>query len=475
MSFIRPFASMLLASAALLSPGTVSAAAAEGPPSLRIQFPVEKYKLENGLTVLLAEDHTVPMISYHTWYKVGSRDEKTGLTGAAHMLEHMMFQGAKKYTGKQFHKIMDENGVEWNAFTSNDYTGFYMNLPSSKLELIMDVEVDRMSSLAIDPKNLKSEREVVKEERRLRTDNSPVGTLREVMMSTIFRKSNYGWPVIGHMKDIDAYTADSLRGFYDKYYGPNNAVLVIAGDFEPSRVKSLIEKHYGALKPRPVPETPHPAEPPQTVQYNAIVRRDVQATQFTVAFQGAKMQEPDAFALDIASAIMGWGSSSRLYRRLVYQKEIASGASASHRAMIDAGVFGVSVAMKPGLDMAPALEIVYNEIYRIRNKPVTEAELRKAKTMVMKGFVDDLTTFDGKAQMLASMEIMTGDYAKLFTELEKYDAVTADDVRRVANKYLNQTQRSVVVLAPKENPSAAPPGDAVAPEAGAAPAPEVKR
>lgn len=428
----------------------VTATPASEARALHIRFPVEKYKLKNGLTVLLAEDHTVPMVSYHTWYKVGSRDEKPGLTGAAHMLEHMMFQGAKKYTGKQFHKIMDENGVEWNAFTSNDYTGFYMNLPSSKLDLIMDVEVDRMSSLAIDAKNLQSEREVVKEERRLRTDNSPPGQLRELMMSTVFRVSPYGWPVIGSMKDIEGYTPASLRGFYDRFYGPNNAILVIAGDFESGRVKKMIESYYGPLKERPLPEGTHPAEPAQTVQNNAILRRDVQSTSFMVAFQGVPATHADAPALDLAAVLLGSGSSSRLHRRLVYQKQIAAGAAASHRSLLDSGVFNVSVTMKPGADMEQALEVVYNEIYKLRNKPVSPDELRKAKTMAMKSTVDDLTTSDGKAQSLAAAEIMTGSYETLFSDLERYEAVTSEDLRRVANRYLNQTQRSVVVLAPRE-------------------------
>ncbi|MBX2988966.1 MAG: insulinase family protein [Bdellovibrionaceae bacterium] len=423
--------------------------AAEPGDALSIKLPVEKYQLKNGLTVLLLEDHTVPMISYHTWYKVGSRDEKEGITGSAHMLEHMMFQGAKKYGGKDFHRLMQENGIEWNAFTTYDYTGFYMNLPSDKIDLVMDVEVDRMSSLAIDEKNLTSEREVVKEERRWRVDNNPTGLLFELTMSTVFRKSPYHWPVIGWMKDIAKYDPKTLRHFYETYYVPNNAVLVIAGDFDTGKIKKQIESVYGVLPFREVPPRVNAAEPPQTVQYNAKLRKDVQSTSFNVAYQGVPEGHEDMYALDLAATALGVGSSSRLNRRLVYQKEIATGASAMNFGMQNAGLFGVSVTMKPGLPMNDALDIVYNEVYKLRQKPLSEEELKKARTIKMKSFVDGLRTIDAKAQALAATEIITGSYENLLRDLPKYEKVTAADVQRVANKYLNQTQRSIVVLEPR--------------------------
>ncbi|RZA14463.1 MAG: insulinase family protein, partial [Proteobacteria bacterium] len=175
---------------------------AQEKDNLRLNFPVTKYKLANGLTVLLHEDRSVPLISYHTWYRVGSRDEAPGITGSAHMLEHMMFKGSKKYPGKAFDRLLHENGITNNAFTTYDYTGFYQSLPSSKLEMMMDIEVDRMSNLNLSPEDLASEREVVKEERRWRVDNNPMGLLMESVMGTVFKTSNYRWPIIGHMKDI---------------------------------------------------------------------------------------------------------------------------------------------------------------------------------------------------------------------------------------------------------------------------------
>lgn len=416
---------------------------------LKISLPVTKFTLDNGLTVLLLEDHAVPMVSYHTWYRVGSRDEYPGVTGAAHMLEHMMFKGAKKYDGKAFDRIFHENGITNNAFTSNDYTGFYENLPSSKLELVMDMEVDRMSSLALNPDDLKSEKEVVKEERRWRIDNNPMGLLRELMMGTIFKVHPYKWPVIGHMKDIENYDVEKLRFFYNTFYVPNNAVLVIVGDFKTSKVKSLIEDYYGKLPSRPLPERKYAMEPAQKVQQNAVLKKDVQNSSFVVAFQSPRQGEPDMYALDLAANILGYGTSSRLHKRLVYQKEIATSAYAYNFAMKDAGILGVGVNMKPGLNTQEALDIVYNEIWKLRNQNVTDPELEKAKTQVMKDLVDSLKTMDGKARALAVNEIVTGSYQSLFTDLEKYQAVTSEDIKKVANKYTQQTQRSIITLEPK--------------------------
>ena len=418
--------------------------------SLKISLPVTKFQLKNGLTVLLHEDRSVPMVSYHTWYKVGSRDEQPGVTGAAHMLEHMMFKGAKKYDGKSFDRIFHENGIINNAFTTNDYTGFYENLPSSKLELVMDMEVDRMSSLLLSPEDVKTEKEVVKEERRLRVDNNPMGVLREVMMGTLFKTHPYKWPVIGYMKDIEAYDAEKLRYFYNNFYGPNNAVLILVGDFDTAKTRALIEKYYSRLPERAVPVQNFPEEKKQTAQQNATVRKDVQNASFFVAFKSPPRGSPDVYALDLAGAILGSGSSSRLHKRLVYQKQIATSAYSYNLTMKDSGIFGVGAGMKPGLEPQEAMEIVYNEIWKMRHQKVSPQELEKAKTLVMKDVVDNLQTIDGKARALAENEIMTGSYDTLFTDLEKYQAVTVDDIQRVMNLYTQQTQRSIITLLPKK-------------------------
>ena len=441
------FASIFIS---MFTVGWSALCSAEGPQEdLRISLPVTKFKLQNGLTVLLLEDHSVPIISYHTWYKVGSRNEAEGVTGAAHMLEHMMFKGAKKYSGKQFDQLMNENGVQHNAFTTFDYTGFYENLPSSKLEMIMDVEFDRMSSLALNPQDLLSERDVVKEERRWRVDNNPGGLLFETTMANIFKVHPYKWPVIGTMKDISDYNVETLRKFYNTYYVPNNAVLVIAGDFKTSKAKSLVEKYYGPLPYKEVPQVKVVMEPLQTVQNNAFVRQEVQNTSLNVAFQGLPQGADEMYALDLASYILGAGSSSRLHKRLVYSSQLATSSQAYHYSLKDHGLFNIGVSLKPGASREKALDLVYNEIFKLRTQKVSEAELQKAKTLAMKSFVDGLVTIDEKARALAATEIVTGSYENLFTDLEKYNKVSAEDIRKVCAKMLNTNQRSIVILEPK--------------------------
>jgi zinc protease len=422
---------------------------AEEKENLKINFPVVKYKLQNGLTVLLHEDHSVPLISYHTWYKVGSRDEAPGITGSAHMLEHMMFKGSQKYPGKAFDHLLHENGITNNAFTTYDYTGFYESLPSSKLEMMMDIEVDRMSHLNLNAEDLQNEREVVKEERRWRVDNNPMGLLMESVMGTVFKISNYRWPVIGHMKDIINYKIETLRDFHRVYYVPNNAILVLAGDFRIAEAKRLVEKYYGPLEYHPLPRRDFPREPEQTVQRNASVKKDVQGTSFTVSFKSVGNNTADMYPLDLASNILGNGSSSRLHKRLVYTKQSATSAYSYNSTMQDEGVFAVGVNLKPGMATQESLELVYQEIWKLRNKVVTDTELEKAKTQVMKELVDGLTTIDGKARALAVNEIVTGSYENLFKDLDRYNAVTAEQIKEVANKYLNQKQRSIVTLGPK--------------------------
>lgn len=416
---------------------------------IKIQFPVEKYTLDNGLTVLLAEDHSVPMVSFHTWYRVGSRDEKEGVTGAAHMFEHMMFKGSKKYSGKDFDRILHENGIVNNAFTTSDYTGYYENLPSSKLELMMDVEVDRMKNLNLLAEDLKSELQVVGEERRWRVDNNPMGLLREMTMSLLYTTHPYSWPVIGWMKDIQAYTVEKLRPFYEQYYVPNNAVLVLSGDFDSSSAKKMIQKYYGGLEKKELPPRNFPKEPALKAPKFKALKWDVASPSVVVAFQGVEAGHADAYALDIASSIIGGGKSSRLYKRLVYNAQTASSVSAFNATPIDPGYFGIFATMKPGQNWKLAEEAALAEVEKLKTSLVSEKELEKVKNQILMDSIEGLTTLDGKAQGLAQNEITFGNYERLFTDIEKYRLVTAQDVQRVAKLYLKANARVTAVLEPK--------------------------
>lgn len=417
---------------------------------LQIKFPVEKFKLKNGLTVLLHEDHNVPMVSYHTWYRVGSRDELAGATGAAHMLEHMMFKGAKKYSGKQFDHILHANGIMNNAFTSWDYTGFYENLPSSKVELMMDMEVDRMRFLNLSPDDLKSELQVVGEERRWRVDNNPMGLLRENLFLMAFNQSPYHWPVIGYMSDIQAYTVEKLKYFYDKFYVPNNAVLVLAGDFDSQKIKPLIEKYYGELKPADLPERKYARDPLPTKPTRKIVESEVESTTLMFAYPGVEAGHPDSYALDLLTNILGLGDSSRLFKKLVYDDQLATSASSHNLTNAEPGLILASVSLRPGSNEKQAEDILRQEIKKMTQLSVSEKELEKAKNQFMKDYVDNLTTIDGKAQSLAVNEILFGSYDKLFTDLDKYKQVTVKDINTVAKKYLIPQREYLAILRPKQ-------------------------
>jgi zinc protease len=381
---------------------------------------------------------------------VGSRDESEGVTGAAHMLEHMMFKGAKKYSGKEFDRILHENGITNNAFTTSDFTGFYENLPSAKLELMMDVEVDRMLFLSLRPEDLKSELQVVGEERRLRVDNNPSGLLREAFMDTIYTLHPYRWPVIGYMKDIQAYTVEKLKKFYDQFYVPNNAVLVLAGDFDTDKVKLLIQKYYGRLEARPLPERTYSKEAEIKKKKFREIFGEVQSTTVLVGYPGVEAGHPDSYALDLLAGIMGHGTSSRLYRRLVYEKQIATSASVHNSTTADPGSFMSMISLKPGQDWKAAYQISDQELNGLKTELVSDRELQKVKNGVIKDFVDGLETMDEKAQALAINEIYFKDYKKMFSDLEKYSLVKPQDLQRVAKKYLQPQREVTVVLKPKK-------------------------
>lgn len=418
-----------------------------------IHLHVEKYTLSNGLKVLLYEDHSSPLVSYQTWFRVGSKYEHPGLTGIAHLFEHLMFKGSKKYTGEQFDQILQSNGATNNAFTTQDYTGYYENLPSEKIETIMDVEADRMQFLNVTLENLTSEREVVKEERRYRVDNNPNGILHEVLYETAYHVHPYRWPVIGSMADLANVTAENATEFYKTFYAPSNATLVIAGDFNPTIVKAMIDKHYGTIPSHVIPELKLAAEPVQNSPRSQFVSRDVQNVSFILAYHTPKTGSPDSYALDLLASILGNGDSSRLHQRLVYRDQTAAGVNAFNSSLQDSGLFEVYVALKPGADFSKAQRAAYGEIWRPRHLGVTSAELEKAKNQLMKDYIDGLKSIHGKAESIALNETIYGDYTRLFTDLDRYNEVTVAQIRTVAEKYLAPEMSTIVVLRPLKSPS----------------------
>lgn len=426
---------------------------AAAPTSLdkAIKFPVEKYTLANGLTVLLHPDTSIPAVSIQTWFRVGSKDERIGRTGLAHFFEHMMFKGTAKYNHDTWGKFLNSKGAEMNAFTSNDYTGYYINAPAENLELLLDIESDRMRNLTLDPKDVNSEREVVKEERRMRYDDSIEGGIREKMASLMWKSLPYQWLPIGSMTDLNAASMADLHAFYKQFYSPNNAVLVVAGAFDTAKVKQLIEKYYGKLPKEKLVRPEIHQEVPQTATVSTTITREAQAPTVAIGYHLPDLKSPDHYALDLLSIILGQGNSSRLYKELVYKKEIALNAYSGSYGQALGGEFTIFANLKPKVDPKKALADIEKELKNIRTKPVSKKELDKARNVFMKDYVDGLKRVSGRARMLANYETVFGDYTRIFTDLQKYQDVTAADIQRVAKAYLNPNQKNVVIVLPRKS------------------------
>lgn len=416
-----------------------------------IQFPVEKYQLKNGLTVLLHPDASIPSVSIQQWFRVGSKDENVGRTGLAHFFEHMMFKGTKKFPKDTWGKFLNSKGAETNAFTSDDYTGYYINAPNENLELLLQIEADRMRNLTLDPKDVNSEREVVKEERRMRYDDSIDGGIREKMNEMMFTNLPYHWLPIGSMVDLNAASNEDLRHFYKTYYSPNNAVVVLAGSFRSEDAKKLIEKYYGSLPREEIVRPTIKPEEPQTKERRAVIDREAQAPTVSVGYRLPDLNSPDNYALDLLSIVLGQGQSSRLYKQMVYKKEMALNVYAASWNQVLAGQFALGASLKPKIDPDKALSLMEEQIKTVREKLVSQKELDKARNVLMKDYVDGLKRVSGRAHRLANYEILYGDYTRIFSDLKKYQEVTVDDLKRVAKLYLQPNQRNIVIVHPKKS------------------------
>ncbi len=423
----------------------------------QIQFPIEKVTLNNGLTVILQKDNSVPLISYNTWFRVGSKDEEKGFTGMAHLFEHMMFKGAKRYSGDEFSNVLRANGGNFNAFTTRDYTGYYLNLPSSKLDLAMDIESDRMVNLKLSKEMLDSEREVVKEERRFRYDNNVLGGLFEAIFEFGLLNHPYRWPVIGWMEDLDRITVDKAMDFYRRFYAPNNAVVVIVGDIQIGSVKSLLKKYYGALDAQKIDRLPYVQEPDHIKEKIENLYKDTQSDYVSYTYLIPRIGSPESYVFEVLVKVLGQGNSSRLHRRLVYESQLATGVSSYTFGLQELDLFQIMYSLRPEKDpvkkagmLTSAKKIVDGELWSLRNKLCSEKEIQKAKNNIVMELVGSLKSFSGRGRALASNEVLFGSYSKLFSDIEKYMSVTPEEVRATAEKFLNPSQRTIIHLQQKK-------------------------
>lgn len=420
--------------------------AEEAPVFARVQ----EYTLDNGLKVLLLPEPRAPVVSVQVWYRVGSRNEVLGKTGLSHLLEHLMFRGTEKYGPKVFSRLVQRVGGNDNAFTSKDYTAYFENGPKDQLKLFLELEADRMRNLKISEELFQTERQVVLEERRLRTEDDPVNSLYEETVATAFKAHPYQWPVIGWMQDIKNLTRADLQAYYNQYYQPNNATLVVVGDIEPEAALALIRETFGQLPPGPPPPPFLPVEPPQQGERRTQVVREAQLPAIFLAYHVPNLTHPDAYALEVLSLILGSGRSSRLQRQLIYDRKLALDAGADYEsATASPSLFLIYAQPLPGQAVATVEKAIDREIRRLQEQPVSERELAKAKNQAEAAFVKRQDSLFYRGMLLGRYQTV-GDWRKLNDFIPGIRAVTKDAVQRVARTYLVPTNRTVGILVPQK-------------------------
>lgn len=421
-----------------------------GSINLGINLSLQKKTLSNGLHIIMVEDHTVPVVSYQTWYRVGSVDEKRGLTGISHLFEHLMFKGTPKYGPKKFFEELEARGSEVNAFTTRDYTVYYETIMPHLLEKVIDMESDRMANLILDEDVLNRERLVVLEERRLRTENAPEGKIQEALWQMAFHSHPYSWPVIGYPQDLLNITAEQLRIYFKEHYQPANATLVIVGDFDANKALALIKAGYDKVPAAPRPERNIPLEPEQKEERRLVLRDHVASERFAQAYHITSAEEDDSYALDVLANILFEGTTSRAYRRLVEEKNIALGVSGSAYTPTFPGLFIITATMKAKIQATKAEDELNRLIGEVQDKEVTPEEIAIAVRQLTVELVDSVQTPHGLGQLIGTVQMIFGDPERFAKDLAKYTKVTAKDVKRVAQKYLNPNHRTIVTLVPGE-------------------------
>jgi predicted Zn-dependent peptidase len=422
---------------------------AGGPEESPIDLDVTVEVLDNGLKVILLEDHSVPVISYQTFFRVGSRNERPGITGISHFLEHMMFNGAERYGPKEFDRILEANGGYSNAFTSNDMTAYYEDIASDGLELVIDLDTDRMASLALDPKYLESEMGVVMEERRVSIDNSVSGRMREELTALAYKAHPYAWPVLGWMSDLEKIDRDDCVEYFRTYYAPNNAVLIVAGDFETDKALKLIHKYYDGIPSQEPPAPVRTREPEQLGERRANVHKKAELPEIMIGYKVPDARSEDLYALEVIQQVLVEGESSRIHRKLVRDLGIAVYAYGYYPWRVDRSLFVFGAKIRPGHTTEEAERAVYEVLDEISREGVTDKELTKAKNALEANFVRSMQTVNGKATKIGRYEIIFGDYNEVIEVPRRYRSVTSDDVKRVVGKYFTEKQRNVVTLVPE--------------------------
>ncbi len=413
------------------------------------QLDIKTHTLDNGMKLLIQEDHNIPNVALYFFFKVGSRNERPGATGLSHFFEHMMFNGAKKYGPKQFDIQMEKAGGRNNAYTTQNDTVYTDFFPSTALELMMDMEADRIRDLSFDPKIIESERGVVASERR-NSEDSNFGSLSEQLEAAAFTAHPYGWPVIGWASDIQAWTMDDLKNHFRMGYAPNNCVMVAVGDVKAEEVIALAKKY---LEPIPRHDPPPPVrtiEPEQKGERRVVLNRMAQLPLQMLCYHVPRTSSPEHYPLEVLSSVLSEGRSSRLYRRLVDRDQLAINVRSSTDLTFDPGLFMFTMQPRSGVDPSKTEQAFMEEIERIRTSGITPEELQKAKNQLLVSFYREMNTIAGRANLLGQYELFFGDYNKLLSAGSEIEKVTAEDVQNVAKRYLDPKNKTIATLIPEK-------------------------
>jgi len=423
-----------------------TARAAVRPPKLNYTMTT----LANGLQVVFLEDHSTPIVHAEIWYHLGSKNERPGRTGFAHLFEHMMFKGSKNVEPEGHPSWISSVGGQSNAYTNEDSTVFWQTFPAQYLPLVLWLEADRMASLRIEEKVFQTEREVVKEERRMRIENQPYGRLNEIVYDQAFTVHPYKHPTIGSMKDLEAASIEDVRDFFRTYYVPNNATLVLVGDFDTREATGLVQQYLGRIpkSSRPVPRD-IPQEPPQTKERRVRLEEAWPLPAVVVAHHITFDGNPDSYPLHIASKVLSDGESSRIYRRLVYEKQLALAAFGGGNIIEDPNLFFAVAIVQPGQKPEDAVNALIAELDRLRTEPISEAELQQAKNQFARDYILTRESNKEKASHLGHAVVIHNDVKTADGEFDIFMNTTAADVQRVAQTYFKPENRLILTIMPR--------------------------
>ena len=421
---------------------------AQGARNVRVEF--KETTLKNGLRVITVEDHSAPVVALSITYNVGSRNERQGRTGFAHLFEHMMFKGSENVGSGEHFLLVFNNGGTMNGTTNEDRTNYFEALPANQLDLALFLEADRMHSLSITKDNLDNQRNAVQEERRLGIDNQPYGKSGELQQEMLYDNFAYKHSVIGSMADLNAATVDDVASFFKMYYAPNNAVLVLVGDFKTADALAKIRSKFESIPRQPDPPAVDATEPQQKAERRATVDDMLaRAPRVDLAFKAVPGNTADFYALQVLSNVMQSGQSSRLFQKLVKEKELVTSVGGFMDEKRGVGALYTFATLRPGARTDDIEAAIYEEIDRLKKEPIADWELQKAKNTSRRSLINGLQSSLSRAITIGQYTVYYNEPGLINTRLSKVAAVTKEDVQRVANKYLVDTNRTVVVTMPK--------------------------